>query len=233
MAQAEIDLPSNSLPPPEIYQLHFLLLEISPAISRRLLVRSDCTIHDLHFFLQIAFGWSDTHLNRFSHHAKTYGVYHPGGMSFNADPKEVCLQDLKLRLNECFHYYYDFNDKWCVQIRLEQKLPFNPEKNYPHCIAGKRIVPPEDCGGPATFVELEASLNLALWEKKQRLIEIMTQILPDIMDGKGRSTVEPYRNELGKLLEHLKEAEFDRQKVNTRLKQYVDKDPAWLEAFRL
>jgi hypothetical protein len=70
-------------------------------------------------------------------------------------------------------------------------------------------VPPEDCGGPATFVELEASLNLALWEKKQRLIEIMTQILPDIMDGKGRSTVEPHRNELGKLLEHLKEAEFD------------------------
>lgn len=59
----------------------------------------------------------------------------------------------------------------------------------------------------------------------------MTQILPGIMDGKGRSTVEPYRNEMGKVLEQLKEAEFDRQKVITCLKQYVDKDPAWLEAF--
>ena len=47
--QAEPDLSSTLQPPPEIYQLHFLLLEISPAISRRLLVRSDCTIYDLHF----------------------------------------------------------------------------------------------------------------------------------------------------------------------------------------
>ncbi len=154
-------------------------------------------------------------------------------MSFNTDPKEVRLLDLKLRLKECFHYYYDFTDNWCVQIRLEQKLPFNPKKNYPACIAGKRIVPPEDCGGPAAFIELEASINLALWEKKRRLIEIMTQILPAIMDGKGRSTVEPYRNELQKLLDQLKEAEFDRQKINIRLKQFVEKNPAWLEDFRL
>jgi hypothetical protein len=123
MAQAETDLPSKSQPPTEIYQLHFLLLKISPVISRRLLVPSDSTIYDLYFFLQIAFGWSDTHLNRFTHHAKTYGVYPPGGISFNTDPKEVRLQDLSLRLKECFHYYYDFNDKWCVQIRLEKTYP--------------------------------------------------------------------------------------------------------------
>jgi len=154
-------------------------------------------------------------------------------MSFNNDPQEVTLKDLKLSLKECFRYYYNFNDKWRVQIRLEQILPYNPKKNYPFCIAGKRIIPPEDCGGPAAFVELEVSLNLALWEKKRRLIEIMSQVLPDIMDGKGRSTVEPYRNELEKLLEQLKEAEFDRHKVNTRLKQYADKAPAWLEGFSL
>jgi len=231
--EAETDLPSKSKLLPQIYQLHFLLLEISPAISRRLLVLSNCTIYDLHFFIQIAFGWRDIHLNRFTHHAKEYGVYHHGGLSFDNDPQEVRLLDLKLSLKECFYYYYNFNDNWWVQIRLEQILPFNPKKIYPMCIAGKRIIPPEDCGGPAAFVELEVSLNLALWEKKRRMIEIMSQILPDIMDGKGRGGVEPYRNELRKLLEQLKEAEFDRHKVNTRLKQCVDKDPAWLEAFSL
>jgi hypothetical protein len=34
-------------------------------IWRRLLVRSDSTITDLHYILQIGFGWSDEHLNRF------------------------------------------------------------------------------------------------------------------------------------------------------------------------
>lgn len=232
-AETDLPLPSKSQPPSpaEIYQLHFLLLEISLAISRRLFVPSNCTIYDLHFFIQIAFGWSDTYLHRFTHHAKDYGVYHPGGISFPDDPEEVRLKDLRLRLKECFYYNYNFNDRWRVQIRLEQKLPFNPKKTYPWCIAGKRIVPPEDCGGPAAFVELEGSLKAALWEKQRRMIEIMSQILPDIMDGKGRSGVEPFREELAKLLEQIKEAEFDRQKVNTRLKQYVDKDPAWLEAF--
>ena len=42
---------SNPQPAVEIYQLHILLLEISPAIWRRVLVRSDSTIADLHYSL--------------------------------------------------------------------------------------------------------------------------------------------------------------------------------------
>src|ERR671938_244842 len=38
----------------EVYQLHVWLCEISPLIWRRLLVRSDSTIADLHYTLQIA-----------------------------------------------------------------------------------------------------------------------------------------------------------------------------------
>lgn len=33
----------------EVYQLHIALREISPAIWRRVLVRSDSTIEDLHY----------------------------------------------------------------------------------------------------------------------------------------------------------------------------------------
>ncbi|MGH8068783.1 MAG: IS1096 element passenger TnpR family protein [Candidatus Entotheonellia bacterium] len=42
-----------------------VLLGISPMIWRRLLVRSDSTIADLHHIRQIAMGWSDTHLHLF------------------------------------------------------------------------------------------------------------------------------------------------------------------------
>lgn len=58
----------------EIYQFHVLLLHISPAIWRRILIRSDSSIADLHHVLQIVMGWDDTHLHRFTLHGKEYGI---------------------------------------------------------------------------------------------------------------------------------------------------------------
>jgi Plasmid pRiA4b ORF-3-like protein len=43
----------------EVYQLRIWIRKISPQIWRRLLVRSDNTIAELHDILQIVFGWSD------------------------------------------------------------------------------------------------------------------------------------------------------------------------------
>ncbi len=39
-------------------------------VWRRLVVRSDSTLADLHYTLQIAIVWSDTHLNRLHIHGK-------------------------------------------------------------------------------------------------------------------------------------------------------------------
>ncbi|EKE96652.1 MULTISPECIES: plasmid pRiA4b ORF-3 family protein [unclassified Tolypothrix] len=48
-----------------IYQLHIFILGISPMIWRRVKIRSDSTIADLHYIIQIAMGWTDSHLHRF------------------------------------------------------------------------------------------------------------------------------------------------------------------------
>jgi hypothetical protein len=234
MTQITAELATEQEPVVEVYQFHFLLLEISPARWRRVLLRSDSTIFDLHYVLQIAFGWSDTHLHQFKLHAKTYGIYHPGGPSFDTDPKKVRLHELKLRLKERFEYQYDFSVNWRVQIRLEKKLAASPHQVYPLCLSGARLVPPEECGGPAAFTEIEVKLELAVWEKKWRLMELMTQILPPLLEGESRAeVVEPHRAELEQLLAELKAAEFNREAINTRLKQYVEDDPAWLEGFNL
>jgi len=58
---------------PVVYQLRVVLRGVSPLIWRRLLVRSDSTIADLHRTLQIAFGWSDEHLHRFVIQGRLYG----------------------------------------------------------------------------------------------------------------------------------------------------------------
>lgn len=48
---------------PVVYQLKIVLQGISPMIWRRLLVKSDSTIEDLHYIIQIAMGWEDIHIH--------------------------------------------------------------------------------------------------------------------------------------------------------------------------
>jgi hypothetical protein len=43
----------------EVYQLRIWLKGISPMIWRRLLVKSNSSIADLHYTIQIAMGWDD------------------------------------------------------------------------------------------------------------------------------------------------------------------------------
>ena len=214
-------------PEVEVYQLHILLLGISPAIQRRLVLRSDSSIADLHYFIQITFSWTDSHLHQFKHHGKTYGVYHLGGLDFDTDPKKVRLRDLKLRLKERFEYQYNLTDNWRHQVRLEKILPLKAKKTYPVCIGGSGVAPPEACGSPAGFLEAVVKLRSARWEKEGRLAEIMAAMLPHLENGWVRDFIEPYRA----LLAELKAAKFDREAVNRRLLQYVKDDPAWLEGF--
>jgi hypothetical protein len=43
---------------PDVYQLRIVLRGISPLIWRRLLVRGDTTLAQLHLMLQLSFEWS-------------------------------------------------------------------------------------------------------------------------------------------------------------------------------
>ena|SRR5271166_1073754 len=137
---------------PQIYQLRVVLRGISPLLWRRLLVRSDSTVAQLHQALQVAFGWDDEHLNRFEMRGREYAVDRDGGGMIGIDARRVRLGDLELRRLERFVYEYDFGDSWIHDLRLEATLPVDPRKTYPECVAGKCSAPPEDCGGPSAFM---------------------------------------------------------------------------------
>jgi hypothetical protein len=76
--------------PAEVYQLHVWIRQISPMIWRRLLVRSDSSLGDLHDIIQIAFGWTDTHLHRFHIHGRDYGISRVGGLWFSGYRPDCC-----------------------------------------------------------------------------------------------------------------------------------------------
>jgi hypothetical protein len=196
--------------PREVYQLHILLLQISPAIWRRLHMRSDSTIADLHYTLQIVMDWSDTHLHRFAIHGKEYGIAQPGGLWFRDNPAAVRLCDLHLRLGERFLYEYDLIDNWQHQIRLERKFPLHPNRSYPRCIAGARLAPPEGCGGPYGYLEQKQFFSLG---------HIGSRLMEMVEDEESR--VADYREEAATMLYWLQADTFDRQAANKRLALYA------------
>ena len=65
---------------PEVYQIHVWIRHISPMIWRRLLMRADSTLANLHDAIRIA-SWSDFHLHRFRIHGQDHGVSRLGGLS--------------------------------------------------------------------------------------------------------------------------------------------------------
>jgi Plasmid pRiA4b ORF-3-like protein len=193
----------------EVYQLRIWIRKISPQIWRRLLVRSDSTIAQLHDTLQIAFGWADEHLHQFLIRGKPYGIGKPGGVSFDDNPHQVRLCDFHFRCKETWLYEYDLTDWWQHEIRLEQVLPFDPTKHYPLCLAGKRRGPIENCGGPWAFMELQD--EYPQWK-------VMPQFAQLLLDH--RDDLDDYQDELRRLAYWVVHEDFDRQAVNHRLTEY-------------
>jgi hypothetical protein len=132
-----------------IFQIKVTLEGSKPPIWRRLLVRSDITLGDLHSILQAAFGWWDYHLHQFIINGTYYGEPHPDYLDYGGmqDELEVTLGQIAPRQGCKFRYEYDFGDSWLHQVLVEKVLPAEPDQDYPVCVAGRRARPPEDVGG--------------------------------------------------------------------------------------
>lgn len=207
------------LNPVHVYQLKVSLREISPLVWRRLLVRSDSTIADLHYTIQIAIGWSDVHLNRFHIHGQDYGVYHDGGIGFDDNPERVLLSAFGFRTRERFLYEYDFGDAWLHDVRVEKRLPLDPKrKSYPVCMDGKHAAPPEDCGGALAYMQMRQDLkHRALFGGKGTNGDFDDDDDPDDEWSQEDRPINPDG--------------FSRREVNSRLWQYANGDPDWLFSF--
>jgi hypothetical protein len=203
---------------PDLYQLRVVLRNVSPLIWRRLLVRSDTSIAQLHVVLQMAMGWSDTHLHRFRIHGKAYGIARCGGIGFADDPFEVRLCDFRLRRRERFLYEYDFMDGWILDIRLEKTLAADAKGIHPRCTAGRRATPPEDCGGSEVYLARLDRYAIERWDALMRLVEIAEPFLcgedrADVDDERLRDAFDAFE-----ACARFRPEHFDRRAVNAALR---------------
>jgi len=217
----------------EIYRLHVMLLHINPPIWRRLLVRSNTSIADLHDILQISFEWTDFHLHRFLIRGKEYGVGRAGCTSFSTDARKTLLSHFRFRLNERFLYEYDFRDLWQHQVRIEGIELFEQKKVYPVCISGVNAAPPEDCGGPKAYMDrIEHHwLNPPL-----EALEVIADAVRVVLKSREEENIRDQIGDLDALQEAVEELKayqrfrperFDRRRVTRRLKQYAHGDDGW------
>lgn len=156
---------------PHVYQLKVTLLEVSPAVWRRLLVSSDVTLEELHHLLQETVGWTDSHLHRFTLGERRFGnLRHFEGEDPGLENERRARLDHLVGNGEVLLYEYDFGDGWVHEVRVEKVLELDHRITYPLCTSGARACPPEDCGGPHGYERLLETLADASHEKHDDML---------------------------------------------------------------
>jgi hypothetical protein len=103
----------------------------NPVMSRTLEIRGDQTLEDLHNAIFKAFNRFDDHLYEFQiggkgphdPKAKKYGVPAQEDEIFDelhmtGSAEQITLDDLKLKKDQAFGYWFDFGDDWWHQINV-------------------------------------------------------------------------------------------------------------------
>jgi len=143
-----------------LFQLKITLRYSKPPIWRRVVVRADMPLDRLHYVIQIAMGWTNSHLHQFVLGRTYYGVPDLESDSFGPetlDEKRHTVADLAPAPKKKFLYEYDFGDSWQHEVLVEKVLAPDATLKHPVCLAGANACPPEDCGGiPGYYDLLEA-----------------------------------------------------------------------------
>lgn len=108
------------------------LLDVTPPIWRELLVPAELTLARLHECIQVAMGWTFSHLHEFDIGGRRYGE--PDGWDTArpvARDSTVKLSTILARGIDRFHYTYDFGDDWRHEIVLGSPQPAEPMPSIP------------------------------------------------------------------------------------------------------
>lgn len=137
------------------YRVRVDVTGTEPPLWRRLELASDLRLDELHDVLQIAFGWTDSHLHRFSAGANHYdrdaelylSPFEVEEGEEGVPENQVSLDEVLADVDDELFYVYDFGDDWHHTLQLEAVLPRDAGTPRATCTAGRRPGPPEDCGG--------------------------------------------------------------------------------------
>jgi hypothetical protein len=153
-------------------------------------------LDQVHEIMQVAFGWTNSHLHQFS---SGPGHYDPETEHYlcpfqveEGDPgvpeENVRLDEVLTETGDKLFYEYDFGDGWQHTIRLETVLPRPSSAPRAVCITGRRDGPPEDCGGAGAYELICAATDPANPEHTDAVAEFTRFYGGDIEPDSIRTT---------------------------------------------
>lgn len=145
-------------------RLRITVRVVEPRVVRMIDVPAAVTLAELHDLLQVALGWTDSHLHVFAARGTRYGVP-DSDWEDDLQPRDeatVLLRELPAR----FDYLYDFGDSWEHEVEI-----VGTGGEGPGCVEGEGGCPPEDCGGAPGYEHLLEVLADPRHEEYERLRE--------------------------------------------------------------
>ena len=162
------------------YRVRAELKETSPPVLRKLELASDLNLAELHGILQIAFGWTDSHLHGFaagptfySKEAERYlcPFDEAEGDAEGVPEAQVRLDEVLAEERDSLAYAYDYGDGWEHLITLEAVLAKTDNTPRAVCTGGERDGPAEDCGGPGSYELIVAATDSASPDRAAARVE--------------------------------------------------------------
>lgn len=153
------------------YQLKIAIVGIRPPIWRRVQISGSLSLARLHDVIQTAFGWTDSHLHQFVVAGRFFGQPDDFDDDDLLDERKATLREALGRATKRFRYVYDFGDDWVHSIVVEKILARDSESGRPQCLDGRRRRPPEDCGGPAGYLEFLEAIGDPRHEQHRAMLD--------------------------------------------------------------
>jgi len=120
-------------------------------VSRVIEIRGDQTLEELHYAIFKAYDRWEQHMYEFQFGKRpfdpdgpNYGIPDPSsGKKGRGDARTTRLDDLDLKTDRVFGYWFDFGDDWFHQVDVERIEQAIPTVNYPRVIKRVGKSPPQ------------------------------------------------------------------------------------------
>jgi hypothetical protein len=120
-------------------------------VSRTIEIRGDQTLEELHHAIFNAYDRWEQHMYEyqfgkrpFDPKGQTYGIPDPSpGKKGRGDARTTRLDDLDLKQDRVFGYWFDFGDDWFHQVEVERIEQAIPTVTYPRVIKRVGKSPPQ------------------------------------------------------------------------------------------
>lgn len=158
----------------DIVRLKVTLDDVEPKVMRQFVVPLSIRLDRLHTVLQIAMGWTNSHLWEFRARGCGWGITDPEWLGGPSDAAKATLYAVVEDTGtKTLKYLYDFGDGWEHTIKLDKFFKADPgdRKACPMLLASSGRCPPEDIGGPWGYAEYLEAINDPDHERHDELTE--------------------------------------------------------------